>query len=171
MNVTAVILGNICSLLAMVTDSISASRKTARGVLLVQNVSQLIYGIGSILLKGYSGAVQNLVSILRNLVAIRNISSAFLEWTLVVLGVVLGIAFNNLGLMGLMPVIANLQYTLAVFRFRDNERALKFSFWIAVGLFTLFNVAIYNVVGVVSNLVVFVTTAVALFRDRKKAAA
>ena len=168
---TGIIIGNICSLLAMGTDSISSTRKTPKGILWVQTLSQVFYGVGSIVLKGYSGAVQNLVSILRNLVAIRNISSVFLEWTLVVLGVVLGIAFNNLGLMGLMPVIANLQYTLAVFRFRDNERALKFSFWIAVGLFTLFNVAIYNVVGVVSNLVVFVTTAVALFRDRKKSAA
>ena len=132
MNVVAVILGNICSLLAMVTDSISASRKTASGVLLVQNISQLFYGIGSILLKGYSGAVQNAVSIIRNFVAIRKIDSKVLEWFLVALGVVLGLAFNNLGAVGYLPVIANLQYTLAVFRFRDNERALKLSFQVTV---------------------------------------
>ena len=79
MNTISVILGNACSLLAMVTDSVSATRKTAKGVLLMQSLSQLIYCTGTILLKGYSGAVQNLVSILRNFVAIRKISSAMVR--------------------------------------------------------------------------------------------
>lgn len=164
MNSISVILGNICSLLAMVTDSVSATRKTAKGVLLMQSLSQLIYCTGTVLLKGYSGAVQNLVSILRNLAAIRKINSAIVEWILVLLGVALGIFFNNLGLIGYLPVVANLQYTLAVFRFKDNERALKISFAVCIGMFMVFNFAIFNFVGVVSNLVVMVTTLVMLFK-------
>ena len=167
MNEIHLIIGNVCSLLAMVTDSISSTRKTAKGVLLVQSLSQLIYFIGTVVLKGYSGAVQNAVSILRNFVAIRDIRSKYVEWALVGLGVVLGLAFNNLGFMGLLPVIANLQYTIAVFRFQDNQRALKISFAIAVGMFAVFNIAIFNVVGVVSNSVVFVTTLAVLLKSGK----
>lgn len=167
MNEIHLIIGNVCSLLAMVTDSISSTRKTAKGVLLVQSLSQLIYFIGTVVLKGYSGAVQNAVSILRNFVAIRDIRSKYVEWALVGLGVVLGLAFNNLGFMGLLPVIANFQYTIAVFRFQDNQRALKISFAIAVGMFAVFNIAIFNVVGVVSNSVVFVTTLAVLLKSGK----
>ena len=167
MNEIHLIIGNVCSLLAMVTDSVSSTRKTAKGVLLVQSLSQLIYFIGTVVLKGYSGAVQNAVSILRNFVAIRDIRSKYVEWALVGLGVVLGLAFNNLGFMGLLPVIANFQYTIAVFRFQDNERALKISFAIAVGMFAVFNIAIFNVVGVVSNSVVFVTTLAVLLKSGK----
>ena len=167
MNEINLIIGNVCSLLAMVTDSVSSTRKTAKGVLLVQSLSQLIYFIGTVVLKGYSGAVQNAVSILRNFVAIRDIRSKYVEWALVGLGVVLGLAFNNLGFMGLLPVIANLQYTIAVFRFQDNQRALKISFAIAVGMFAVFNIAIFNVVGVVSNSVVFVTTLAVLLKSGK----
>ena len=166
MNTISVILGNGCSLLAMVTDSISSTRKTAKGVLLMQSLSQLIYCIGTILLKGYSGAVQNLVSILRNFVAIRKISSPLIEWTLVALGVALGLLFNNLGLIGYLPVVANLQYTLAVFKFKDNERALKISFALCISLFAIFNCAIFNFVGAASNLVVLGTTLVMLFKQR-----
>ena len=168
MEKTSLIIGNLCSLLAMGTDSISSTRKTTKGVLLVQCISQLIYCTGTLVLKGYSGAVQNAVSILRNLVAIRKVESKFVEWFLVILGVVLGLVFNNLGVMGLLPVIANLQYTLAIFRFQDNERALKISFLIAVGMFAIFNIAIYNIVGVISNLVVLFTTAAVLFKTKKK---
>ena len=167
MNEINLIIGNVCSLLAMVTDSVSSTRKTAKGVLLVQSLSQLIYFIGTVVLKGYSGAVQNAVSILRNFVAIRDIRNKYVEWALVGLGVVLGLAFNNLGFMGLLPVIANFQYTIAVFRFQDNQRALKISFAIAVGMFAVFNIAIFNVVGVVSNSVVFVTTLAVLLKSGK----
>lgn len=163
----SVILGNGCSVLAMVTDSVSATRKTPKGVLLVQCVSQLIYCTGAILLRGYSAAVQNAVSILRNLVAIFKVESKVIEGALLVLGVVLGIVFNNLGLMGLLPVVANLQYTLAVFRFKDNERALKISFAVCIGMFVIFNLAILNYVGAVSNFVVAVSTVLALLKQKK----
>lgn len=167
MNTISLLIGNACSLLGMVTDSVSSTRKTARDVLLFQSLSQLIYCIGTIVLKGYSGAVQNAVSILRNLAAIRKVENKLLEWILVALGVILGIRFNNLGLIGYLPVIANLEYTLAVFRFKDNERSLKISFLICIGMFALFNLAIFNFVGVCANLVVFVTTLVILLRKGK----
>ena len=164
-NAMEIVLGNACSLLAMVTDSVSSTRKTAKDVLLVQNLSQLVYGIGSILLKGYSSAVQNAVSIIRNFVAIRKVDSKLIEWTLVVLGVVLGIAFNNRGLVGYLPVIANLQYTLVVFRCKDDEWALKISFAVCVGLFVIFNFAIWNIVGGCCNLFVTVATVALLIKE------
>ena len=83
-------------------------------------------------------------------------------------GVVLGIAFNNLGVVGLLPVIANLEYSLGVFRFKDNERALKASFLINVILFTVFNGFIYNFVGVCANTVVAATTAISLWQSRPR---
>ena len=164
-----VIVGNLCSLFAMITDSISSAQKTAKRVLLVQCLSQLIYCVGTVVLKGYSGAVQNVISILRNVVAIRKIESRIVEWSLVAAGVILGLAFNNLGWIGLLPVIANLQYTLAVFRFKDNERALKISFTVCLLMFAVFNGAILNIVGVITNLVVFVVTLSCFFKPAKKA--
>jgi hypothetical protein len=165
---TPVLLGNACSLLAMGTDSLSSAQKTAKRVLWVQTLSQVFYLTGTVFLKGYSGTVQNALSIVRNLVAIRQINSKVLEWTLVFLGVALGIWFNNIGFVGLFPVIANLQYTLCVFRFKDNETALKWSFMICIAMFAVFNLFIQNYVGFGSNAVVAIATAISLLR--KKAA-
>ena len=154
MNIVDIVIGNVCSLFAMGTDSISSSRKTVSSMLWVQNASQLLYGISSIVLKGYSGAVQNVICIIRNLTIIKGINNKLLEWSLVIAGVVLGLYFNNLGVMGLLPIIANLQYTVVVFRLKDNERAIKFSFLISALLFALFSVVIWNFVGICTNLVV-----------------
>lgn len=162
-----VIIGNLCSLLAMGTDALSSTRKTAKGMLWLQSLSQLIYGIGTFALGGYSCVVQNAVSLLRNLVAIKGIKSPVLEWILVGLGVVFGLIFNNLGLTGLLPVIANLEYTLVVFRFPDNEKVLKIAFFISSVMFAVFNLAILNYVGFATNLFVAVTTVLALIKPRK----
>ena len=153
-----IILGNVFSLCASISDTLSSSRKTAKGVLLVQCLSQVFYLASTLALKGYSAAVQNAVSIFRNLAAISKKENKLVEWILVILGVVLGLLFNNRGFIGLLPVVANLEYTLAVFRFKDNERALKIAFAICIALFMVFNVALLNFVGAITNAMVLVMT-------------
>ena len=162
------IIGNLCTLLAMAANALSSTRKTAKGVLHLQNLSQGIYFVSAAVLGGYSAAVQNAVSILRNFAAIRNVKSKTVEWILTAAGVILGVMFNNRGWMGLFPVLGNLQYTLAIFRFKDNERALKLSFLISVASFCIFNAVLRNYVGVASDTVVMITTAIVLIQGSEK---
>ena len=163
----SVLIGNLCTLMAMGFNALSATRKTPKGMLWMQNMSQLAYLVCAVVLRGYSAAVQNVVGILRNLAAIRNIKSKFVEWGLVILGVVLGIACNNRSWLGLLPVIGNLEYTLGIFRFKDDERKLKVCFLISVLAFVVFNFVIQNYVGVVTDSIVVITTIVALVKSGK----
>lgn len=164
------ILGNVGSLVAMGTDALSATRKTPKGILLVQTLSQVFYGTASVLLHGYSGAVQNGVSILRNLCAIGKQQRKWIEWVLIALGVGLGIWFNDIGWLGWLPVVANLEYSLAVFRFREDEYSLKIAFAANVAMFGVYNLVIGNYVGLVANVVVFSMTVVYLLRGRQRVA-
>ena len=161
------ILGNICSLIAMGTDAISSWAKTARKMLLFQCLSQGIYAIGSVILKGYSAAVQNVISLLRNILATRKRTLPVVEWILVALGVGLGLYFNNRSWIGLLPVVANLEYSLAVLFFKDNEQMLKIAFFVDVLLFCIFNTVIFNIVGTVSNIVVMIMTMDAIINNSR----
>ena len=164
-----IIIGNIFSLCAMITDSVSGTRKKHRDIILFQTVSQFFYAVCSIVLKGYSSTAQNAVAVFRNLAAMKKEKSRVLEWILILAGVVLGILFNNRGLPGWLPIIANLEYSVAVFRFRDNEKALKLAFIVNAVMYAVFNGVIMNYVGVVSCAVVAVTTSVSLIRAGKAA--
>lgn len=168
MNTTAIVIGNLSTLLAMAANAFSATRKTTKGVLLTQNLSQSVYCFSAIVLGGYSAAVQNAVSIVRNIAAVAKVRSKIFEWSLVVLGVALGIVFNNQGLIGLLPVVGNLQYTLVIFQLRHNEKALKLSFLISVVFFVVFNLTIYNFVGAAADTVVIITTLISLIRERNE---
>ena len=162
-----ILAGNICSLCAMVTDSVSGTRKKRSQILGIQIISQFFYGAGALVLKGYSGTAQNAVAVFRNLAAMKEIRSKILEWMLIALGVVLGMVFNNRGLIGWLPIVANLEYSVAVFRFQNKEKLLKLAFILNMLLFVVFSFAIKNYVGTVGNLVVAVTTAASLIKESK----
>ena len=165
------LLGNGCSLLATLSNMFASTRKTARGVLAVQSVGQAFYFACALFLKAPSGAVQNAMSIVRNLVAMgKKKPGKWLEWTLVAAGVVLGAVFNNRGLAGWLPILGNLEYSLAVFRYRDNQRMLKAALVVSLLIFIVFNVIIGNVVGTVADSVVVITTVADLWRTREKKA-
>lgn len=168
MEANEIIVGNVCSLCAMVSDSVSGTRKKRSEILAIQMLSQVFYGVGTIILKGYSSTAQNVVALLRNLAAMKNVKSKAVEWTLILLGVVLGIVFNNRGLIGWLPVVANLEYSVAVFRFKDRERSLKIAFILNMLMYVVFSLAIMNYVGVVANVVVAVTTAISLVRESRE---
>lgn len=163
-----VLIGNACSLGAMVTDAVASTRKKPKQILGIQIVSQFFYAAGSIVLKGYSSTAQNVVAVLRNVAAMSNIQSKAVEWILIALGVALGVIFNNRGLLGWLPIVANLEYSVAVFRFKNNERALKLSLIVNLLMYTAFSAVIQNYVGVGANLFVAVTAAVSLIKREKR---
>ena len=163
----AIIIGNLASFLATITDSISSTRKTAKGMLFMQSISILFYLTASLAFRGYADTVQNVVGLGRNLSAMSEKPRKWLQWLFVVLAVVLGFYFNNQGLLGLLPIVANFQYSVAMFPFAENERALKVSFALLSVLYAVYYAFIYNVVGCVCCLVVVVTTVVYLIKAKR----
>ena len=163
-----ILVGNLSSLCAMITDSLSGTRKKQKQILLLQSLSQVFYMTSYIVLKGYSSAVQCFVGILRNFAAMWKIKSRVVEWTLVTMGVGLGLYFNNMGILGWLPVVANLEYSLAVFRFKENPRALKIAFLVNMIMYGIFNAIIINIVGTISCVVVAATTFIFLVKERSQ---
>ena len=137
-------------------------------MLKVQNFSQLFYGISSVILKGYSGAVQNLISLIRNILKIKENKKEYIQWILLGIAIVLGVAVNKLGIIGYFPIIANVQYTIVVLKVKNNEKALKISFLISCILFTIFNVVILNIIGIIANLIIIISILIFLFNKNKR---
>ena len=59
-------------------------------------------------------------------------------------------------------ILANREYSIAVFRFTESAKGLKFAFLLHMLMFAVFNVAILNYVGAVSCAVEAVTTILSL---------
>lgn len=162
-----IVLGNVFSLLAMFSDSFSAKQTSRNKILLVQILSQVFYTLSSFVLKGYSATFQNATNIFRNLFVIYGKQSKVVEYLFFATALILGVIFNNRGFVGLLPIIANLEYTIAVFRIHD-EYKLKLAFLVTVVLFGIFNLYIYNFVGLASNFFIFGSTVYFLIKEKRK---
>ena len=165
----SIIIGNLFSICAMISDSISGTRKKHSEIMGVQIISQFFYAASSIVLKGYSSTAQNAVAVFRNYAAMKNIKNRVLEWVLILAGVVLGFLFNNRGILGWLPIIANLEYSVSVFKFKDNENILKVMFIINEVMYAIFNIVIMNYVGALSCSIVAATTSISLFKAYQEA--
>lgn len=160
-----IILGNVFSLCANLSDAISSTRKTKKGILVTQSISQFFYIGSALALRAYSTAAQNVVSIFRNIYSAYDKDNKIINWLLVILPVVLGVYFNNQGLLGLVPVAANLEYSLALIFFAKNPISVKIAFFICMFAFVFFNFCILNYVGAIACIAVVVTTAISIIKS------
>ena len=161
----------------MGTDTLSASRKTAKGVLLMQSISQVVLATGAIFLGANSAAVQNGVSLLRNLRAATNKGGKWLEWVFLTVGVVLGVYCNfflpnDIGIwLGMIPILANVGYSLAVYFFSNDEIKLKLAFLLTNVAFVFFNFMIKNYVGFCTCVFVAAATGIFVVKSWKRSTA
>lgn len=162
-----IIAGNIFAIGAMISDSCSGTKKSRKSMLLTQSISQVFYFSANFVLKGYSACVQNSIAIVRNLFAAFNLKGKYIEYVIVGLPVILGFYFNNLDWLGYLPIVANLQYSLCVFRHKENHKILKISFIINSVFFIIFNFAILNFVSGIAAIVIVITTSISLYKENK----
>ena len=160
-----IILGNIASLVSCLLDSFSATKKNRKEMLKIQCFSVLVYTIANTLLQAYSAVVQNVCSLIRNILATKGIENKTIEYIIIAASLLFGIYFNNLGLMGFLPVFANVEYSICMFVLKGNVKGLKISFFICNMCFLIFNLYIKNYVGFVFTAIILISTMFSLIKD------
>lgn len=153
----------------MICDSYSGTRRTRRDMLIAQTFSQFFYIASSLVLKAYSATTQNAVTVLRNIIAIKKDPGKGMAIFLTALPVVLGLVFNNRGLMGLIPIVANLEYSIVVFACPKNANAIKLALVINCIMFSIFNFYVLNFVSAVASIIIAVTTSISIYRSKQEA--
>lgn len=159
-----IILGNITSFLANILDAYSSTRKTKKEMMKIQCIGCIVYTVSNTLFNAYSTVVQNLCAFLRNILAVKEVQSKIIQYIIVLAGIILGIYFNNLGLLGLLPVFANAEYSICLFVIKNNVRALKYSFLICNICFIILNFFIKNYVGLIFTSITVITTIINLIK-------
>ena len=102
-----ILIANILAFIAQMISIYMSTRNNKGKILSVQIVSMVLLSLSSFLLKGYSAVVIDALAIVRNIVVLKQIQNRYLDLSFVILTVVLGVAFNNRGFIGLLPIVAN----------------------------------------------------------------
>ncbi len=118
------IIGNIIALLASLLFVYSGILKQKNKILIAQSIQKGLSTISNIVLKGYSGAIIHVISLIRNLLCYYEKLNIVSKIIITLITIALTIIFNNLGLIGLLPLISSLIYLW----FMDVKDIVKFKY-------------------------------------------
>jgi len=128
------LIGNIVALIASFIFVYSGILKKKNKILIAQGIQKGLSTISNIILKGYAGAVIHAISLVRNILCYYGKLNVLAKIIITILTVVLTIIFNNLGLIGIIPLVASFLYLW----FMDTKDIVKFKYLLLYhGLFMI----------------------------------
>ena len=107
-----IIIGNIIALIASVIMVYSGYIKEKKKIFYVQTVQIGLSVISNLVLGGITGAIINAISCIRNILCYKEKLNTIAKIILIVLAIGLSLAFNNIGLIGLLQVGSTVTYIL-----------------------------------------------------------
>lgn len=105
-----IILGNIIALIASLLMVYSGYIKEKEKILFVQTIQIGLSVLSNMVLGGITGAIINALSLIRNILCYKNKLNTLAKIIITILSVVLTFMFNNLGIIGLLPLISTVVY-------------------------------------------------------------
>ena len=134
-----IIIGNIIALIASILMVYSGMLKQKKKILHFQTVQIGLSVISNIVLGGITGAIINALSLIRNILCYRDKLGLKEKIVITFLSIILTLKFNNLGCIGLLPLISTVSYVWLM-----NIKDVKKFKWLIV--FTMLMWLIYDVV-------------------------
>lgn len=161
------LLANIFSLAGMSLLLISTFSKTKSKMLLLQVGDALFNSIGSLLIGGYSGFITNLLAGIRNLVNSKGKSNKYINILFMILILVIGLCVNRNGLIGLLPILASLEYTLCSYLVKSAQ-GLRLVLVVNIVLWGTYDLTIGLYTAFIIDIVICLVTIFNLIRYRKR---
>ena len=163
-----IIIGNLLSLLGAIFLSASCIAKTKKGVVILQlfqcafmAAAQIVFGKGA-------GAVSMAVAGVRNILIFFDKFGLFFAVLLSLVTLILGLALNSGGVIGLIPTAVGVIYTAALYAIKDVYR-LKIALCILLYGWIVYSGLIFDIFGMISNALAQVLNIITLKKMKSRA--
>ncbi|WP_407409371.1 YgjV family protein [Methanobrevibacter sp.] len=137
------VIGNIISLIAGIFIILSMWVNDEKKAYFYQFLNAFILMISSVFFFSWTGVVTMAIAASRNLMVYYD--RLTMKWTVffIILSVILGVAVNTLGFVGLLPIIAIIQITLCNY-YLKTIKPIKTSFIVNSGIYIVYFLAILD---------------------------
>ena len=153
-----IVIGNIIALIASILMVLAGLQKKKKKILFIQIIQIGLSIISNIVLGGYTGAIINALSCVRDILCYKDKMGTKEKIIIIILAIGLSLAFNNLGWIGLLPLVATITYI----SFMDTKNVVKFKMliifsmimWLAYDLYIKsYTSAVFDFLSIVANII------------------
>jgi hypothetical protein len=155
---TTVIIGNAIGFVASVLMVATGFIAKKKNILFVQTIQIGLQVLSNLVLKGFPGAVSNGLGFIRNIVCYKEKLNLFWKIFLTAATIIITAAFNNLGIIGFLPVISAVVYIWLM----NTKNVIHFKLliiftsvmWMTYELnIMLYTSAVFNFMTIIANIV------------------
>lgn len=118
----ALIIGNFFSLLSAICLAISVIKKNKNDLILWQVWCIVLANVACFALKAYAALITGIIDLIRNLLTYENRLTGKITAVLVVLCIIIGLIVNNLGIIGILAIVASTSYTVFMYTTKDEQQ-------------------------------------------------
>lgn len=120
------LIGNLLSFGTVLCLAFSATVHSKKALIGWQVIGAVFCILSNIVLMAYPSAATTAVSLIRNILSYKNKLTKRITILLTFLCVVFGLIFNNLGWIGLFPILAVASYTVFLYTTK-NEQQMRYA--------------------------------------------
>lgn len=134
-----ILIGNVIAFVASLLMVYSGFLKKKKNILYVQTVQIGLSVVSNIVLGGITGAIINALSCIRNILCYKDKLDIKAKIIITILAVILSFVFNNLGVIGLFPLISTVLYIWLM----NTKDVIKFKLLIIITMVIWFVYDLY----------------------------
>ena len=158
----SIIIGNIIALIASILMVYSGTLKQKKRILYFQTVQIGMSVISNIILGGITGAIINALSMIRNILCYKDKLGLKEKIIITILATVFTFKFNNLGYIGLLPLISTIVYIWLMSI--KNVKKFKLLITFTMLMWFIYDIAIKSYTSAIFDFMNIVANIVTLFQ-------
>jgi len=163
------VVGNCISFAASIFLAISNCAQDQKKIYLFQLLETATFCVSSIFFASWSGLTTLLISLLRNILVLKNRFQKWHVYLFSLMVVVIGLFVNNRGFLGLLPIAATVELTFANYYAKDVP-LIKSSVLLNTVLWSIYSFLIWDFAGGISEALISVLGGISLINYIRKQA-
>ena len=136
------ICGNFVALLGSLLMVYLGTIKETKKIIFIQTIQIFLFTLSTLILGGFSGTIVNAISVVRNILCYKDKLTNTVKAILILLCIPPCLIFNNLGILGLLPLISTILFTC--FMNVKNPIKLKYLLIVTLSFWVIYDILIYS---------------------------
>jgi hypothetical protein len=152
------IIGNIIAFIASSIMAYTGILTNKKKILYLQTIQMGLFVISNLILGGFTGAIINVIGLIRNILCYKEKLNLKYQIVITFLSIVFSLLFNNLGLLGLLPLISAITYiwfmnTKSIKKFKILNIFTNGLWFIYELMIKSYTSSIFDLINIISNIV------------------
>ncbi len=153
-----IVIGNIIGFVGSMFMVIGGYLKNKNNAIIAQTMQLFFLSISNLILGSVSGFINNLINCVRNVFSVKDKLTIPIKLIIIIISIILTVKYNNLGLIGYLPLINNIIFIICM----NTKSDLNFKFltifymalWLIHNLYIkAFTTSIFNIITIVTCII------------------